>query len=160
LTIEQRFAGEKFEMDDSQKYEADCQKIRKVNHELLKDFESWLESSGLSEKTINNHVSNIDFYINEYLLYEDAVEAKDGVDMVSNFLGYWFIKKALWASQSSLKSNAGSLKKFYTFLLEKGLIDKDDLRELKETIKEEMSEWLETLKRYDDPLSEDMSDVW
>ncbi|TRT82263.1 MAG: recombinase, partial [Microcystis aeruginosa Ma_AC_P_19900807_S299] len=87
-------------MDDSQKYEADCQKIRKANHELLKDFESWLESSGLSEKTINNHVSNIDFYINEYLLYEDAVEAKDGVDMVSDFLGYWFIKKALWASQS------------------------------------------------------------
>lgn len=133
-------------MDDSQKYEADCQKIRKVNHELLKDFESWLESSGLSEKTINNHISNIDFYINEYLLYEDAVEAKDGVDMVGDFLGYWFIKKALWASQSSLKSNAGSLKKFYTFLLEKGLIDKNDLRELKETIKEEMSEWLETLE--------------
>ncbi|GBL12171.1 phage integrase SAM-like domain-containing protein [Microcystis aeruginosa] len=133
-------------MDDSQKYEADCQRIRKVNHELLKDFESWLESSGLSEKTINNHVSNIDFYINEYLLYEDAVEAKDGVDMVGDFLGYWFIKKALWASQSSLKSNAGSLKKFYTFLLEKGLIDKNDLRELKETIKEELSEWLETLE--------------
>lgn len=133
-------------MDDSQKYEADCQKIRKVNHELLKDFESWLESSGLSEKTINNHISNIDFYINEYLLYEDAVEAKDGVDMVGDFLGYWFIKKSLWASQSSLKANAGSLKKFYTFLLEKGLIDKDDLRELKETIKEEMSEWLETLE--------------
>ncbi len=42
-------------MDDSQKYEADCQKIRKANHELLTDFESWLESSGLSEKTINNH---------------------------------------------------------------------------------------------------------
>ncbi|MDB9428399.1 phage integrase SAM-like domain-containing protein [Microcystis aeruginosa CS-555/01A07] len=146
MTIEQRFAGEKFEMDDSQKYEADCQRIRKVNHELLKDFESWLESSGLSEKTINNHVSNIDFYINEYLLYEDAVEAKDGVDMVGDFLGYWFIKKALWASQSSLKSNAGSLKKFYTFLLEKGLIDKNDLRELKETIKEELSEWLETLE--------------
>jgi site-specific recombinase XerD len=146
LTIEQRFRGEKFEMDDSQKYEADCQKIRKVNHELLKDFESWLESSGLSEKTINNHISNIDFYINEYLLYEDAVEAKDGVDMVGDFLGYWFIKKALWASQSSLKSNAGSLKKFYTFLLEKGLIDKNDLRELKETIKEELSEWLETLE--------------
>lgn len=70
-------------MDDSQKYEADCQRIRKVNHELLKDFESWLESSGLSEKTINNHISNIDFYINEYLLYEDAVEAKDGGDRKS-----------------------------------------------------------------------------
>jgi hypothetical protein len=40
------------------------------------------------------------------------------------------------------------------------IIDKDDLRELKETIKEEMSEWLETLERYDDPLTEDMSDIW
>jgi hypothetical protein len=34
------------------------------------------------------------------------------------------------------------------------------LRELKETIKEELSEWLETLEWYDDPLSEDMWDVW
>jgi site-specific recombinase XerD len=71
------------------------------------------------------------FYINEYLLYEDAVEAKDGVDSVSEFLGYWFIKKAMWASQSSIKANASSLKKFYSFLLEKGLIDKDDLKQLK-----------------------------
>jgi len=34
------------------------------------------------------------------------------------------------------------------------------LNELKETIKEEMNEWLETLERYDDPSIEDMSDVW
>jgi intergrase/recombinase len=113
----------------------------------------------LSEKTLKNHLSNIDFYINEYLLYEDAVEAKDGVDSVSDFLGYWFIKKAMWASESSIKSNATSLKKFYTFLLEKGLIDKEDLQQLKETIKEEMDDWLETLKRYDNPDIE-MDDVW
>jgi site-specific recombinase XerD len=76
------------------------------------------------------------------------------------FLGYWFIKKAMWASKSSIKSNATSLTKFYTFLLYKGLIDQDDLNELKATIKEEMPEWLETLKRYDDPSNEDMEDVW
>lgn len=147
-------------MDDYKKYEADCQKIRKANQKLLTDFEGWLKLSGLSEKTIKNHVSNIDFYINEYLLYEGAVEAKDGVDRVSDFLGYWFIKKALWASRSSIKANASSLKKFYNFLLEKGLIELDDLQELRETIKEEMNEWLETLERYDDPSIEDMSDVW
>jgi site-specific recombinase XerD len=147
-------------MDDYEKYEADCKKIRTANQKLLKDFESWLESSGLSEKTIKNHLSNIDFYINEYLLYEDAVEAKDGVDRVSDFLGYWFIKKAMWASQSSIKANASSLKKFYSFLRSKGLIEPDDLQELKETIKEGMTEWLETLERYDDPSIEDMSDVW
>lgn len=147
-------------MDDYEQYEADCQDIRKANQKLLTDFAGWLESSGLSEKTIKNHLTNIDFYINEYLLSEDVVEAKDGVDSVSDFLGYWFIKKAMWASQSSIKANASSLKKFYTFLLEKGLIQPDELKELKETIKEEMTEWLETLERYDDPSIEDMEDVW
>lgn len=117
----------------------------------------WLKSSGLSEKTINNHLSNIDFYVNEYLLYEDATKAKDGVDDVDMFLGYWFIKKAMWASQSSIKGNATSLKKFYTFMHEKGLIDKEDLIDLKQTIKENMPEWLATLGRYDDPSIED---VW
>jgi intergrase/recombinase len=147
-------------MTDYEKYEADCQRIRKANQKLLTDFESWLKSSGLSEKTIRNHLSNIDFYINEYLLYEDAVEAKEGVYTVSTFLGYWFIKKAMWASKSSIKANATSLKKFYSFLLEKGLIEPDDLKELKETIKEEMSEWLSTLERYDDPSIDDLGDVW
>jgi site-specific recombinase XerD len=144
-------------MDDYEKYEKDCKKIRKVNESLLNEFGMWLKSSGLSEKTINNHLSNIDFYVNEYLLYEDATKSKDGVDDVDMFLGYWFIKKAMWASQSSIKGNATSLKKFYTFMHEKGLIDKEDLIDLKQTIKENMPEWLATLGRYDDPSIED---VW
>ncbi len=144
-------------MDDYEKYEEDCKKIRKANERLLNEFEVWLKSSGLSEKTINNHLSSIEFYTNEYLLYEDATEAKDGVDAVGMFLGYWFIKKAMWASKSSIKGYATSLKKFYTFMHEKGLIDKEDLTDLKQTIKEDMPEWLATLDRYDDPSVED---VW
>lgn len=149
-------------MSDYEQYEIDCEKIRTANKELLTEFEDWLESAGLSSKTIKNHINNIDLYINEYLLYEDAVEASDGVSggNVDMFLGYWFIKKAMWASKSSIKGNATSLKKFYTFLLEKGLIEKDDLQELKEIIKEKMDEWLATLERYDDPEIEDMEDVW
>ena len=58
------------------------------------------------------------------------------------------------------KRNAASLKKFYAFLADKNLVDKEDLDDLKETIKEEMPEWLATLKRYDDPSIEDMEDVW
>mgnify|MGYP001820741474 CR=1 FL=1 len=144
-------------MDDYEKYENDCKKIRKSNKKLLSEFEHSLKLSGLSENTINKHVSNIDFYVNEYLLYEDAIEAKNGADAVGMFLGYWFIKKAMWASQSSIKGNATSLKKFYAFLHEKDLIDKEDLDNLKETIKEGMPEWLATLDRYDDPSVEN---VW
>jgi intergrase/recombinase len=150
-------------MNEFEQYEADCQRIRTANKELLAEFEDWLKSSGLSDKTIRNHLLNVDLYINEYLLYETPVlEAKEGVNSgeINMFLGYWFIKKAMWASKSSIKANAASLKKFYTFLLEKGLIEKDDLQELKETIKEEMSEWLATLERYDDPSIDDMGEVW
>lgn len=144
-------------MDDYDKYEEDCRKIRKANNGILDEFEAWVKSLGLSEGTASKHVSNIDFYINEYLLYEEATEAKDGVDKVGMFLGYWFIRKAMWANQSSIRSNAASLKKFYTFLQEKGLIEKEDLIDLKQTIKEDMPEWLATLDRYDD-LS--IEDVW
>ncbi|MCW5211100.1 hypothetical protein VU03_05215 [Desulfobulbus sp. N3] len=144
-------------MDDYEKYEADCKKIRKANEDILDEFYAWLKSSGLSEKTTKKHVRNIDFYLNEYLLYEDATEAKDGAGDVGMFLGYWFIRKAIWASKLSIKSNATSLKKFYTFMHEKGLIKKEELTDLKQRIKEEMPEWLETLDRYDDPSVED---VW
>ena len=144
-------------MDDYEKYEQDCKKIREANEGLLDEFEAWLEASGLSEKTIDNHFENIAFYLNEFLLYDDATEAKDGVGDIGMFLGYWFIRKAMWASKSSIKGNATSLKKFYTFMHEKGLIKKEELTNLNQTIKEEMPEWLATLDRYDDPSAED---VW
>jgi len=144
-------------MDDFEKYEKDCQKIRKANDGLLNEFEVWLKSSGISKKTTNQHLSNIDFYINEFLLYEDATESKDGAIEVGMFLGYWFIRKASWASQRSIKMNATSLKKFYAFMHEKNFIDLESLADLKQTIKDDMPEWLATLRRYDDPAIED---VW
>ena len=146
--------------DDYEQYEIDCARIRESNEKLLDDFATWLRESNLTDKTIGRHVDNIDFYINEFLLYEDAVEPQNGVHSVDMFLGYWFIRKAMWASASAIKSYAASLKKFYTFLHERGLVNKDDLDSLKETIKEDMPEWLATLARYDDPSITDMGEVW
>ncbi len=99
-------------------------------------------------------------YIDEFLLYEEAIDASDGVYEIDYFLGFWFIKKAMWASKSTIKSNATSIKKFYEFMLEKGNIDKEDYIELKEEIKNNMQEWLDTMDRYDDPEIEDMEEVW
>jgi len=147
-------------VDDYAQYEIECEKIRESNEGLLDDFSTWLRRSGLSSKTIKKHTENVDFYINEFLLYEDAQEPQEGVHSVGMFLGYWFIKKAMWASAASIKSNAASLKKFYTFLQERGLVSEDDLDLMKETIKEEMPEWLATLARYDDASITDMEEVW
>ena len=106
-------------LDDYEKYEKECKRIRKENERILDEFDGWLRNANLKHKTISKHVGNIDFYINEYFLYEDAVEAKDGVSRVSMFLGYWFVKKVMWSSPEQIKSNAASLKKFYTVMLEK-----------------------------------------
>lgn len=106
-------------MDDYEQYEANCKKIQKFNDKLLDNFETWLKSSGLKNITVKKHAQHVDFYINEFLLYEDAVQAKDGIKNIGMFLGYWFIKKTMWSSPAQIKSNAASLKKFYAFLLEK-----------------------------------------
>ncbi|WP_419661592.1 site-specific recombinase like [Desulfosarcina variabilis str. Montpellier] len=147
-------------MDEYEKYKAECDKIREFNNNLLDEFKKWLKRSKLKAKTIQRHIENVDFYINEFLLYESAVEAKDGADGIGMFLGYWFIKKAMWSSTAQIKSNAASLKKFYTFLHEKGEIDKEDLDDLKKRIKEDMPEWIATMQRYDDPSITDMEEVW
>lgn len=147
-------------MDDYAKYERECMKIREENTHVLQDFAAWLRQSKLTTKTIQRHIDNIDLYINEFLLYEDALTAKDGVLHIGEFLGYWFIKKAMWSSVAQIKNNAASLKKFYTFMHQKGQIDHNDLDELKAIIKEEMPEWIATMKRYDNPSITDMGDVW
>jgi site-specific recombinase XerD len=118
-------------MNSYEQYEQDCQRIREENKILLADYEKWLADKGLAPKTIAKHYSNVDFYINEFLLYEEAINAADGVISIGNFLGYWFIKKTMWASKSTIKSNGTSLKKFYEFMLEKGNIEEEDFINLK-----------------------------
>lgn len=147
-------------LDDLEQYEIECEKIKESNVVLLSEFANWLRDSGLSDKTVKTHIDNIDFYINVYLLAEDATTPQEGIEDVDMFLGYWFIKKAMWASAASIKSNVASLKKFYRFLQEREMVDKESLDSLLEIIKEEMPSWLETLERYDDSSITDMEEVW
>ncbi len=146
-------------MTDYQECERKCEAIRKTNNILLSDFESWILNKGFSEATVKKHRNNIDFFINEYLLYENPKIASEGIDEVGTFLGYWFIRKAMWASEASLKSNAASLKKFFEFMEDRGEVDSEVVKEMKECIKEDLPEWIETVRRYDDPTI-DPEDVW
>jgi hypothetical protein len=146
--------------DDYKQYEQECAKIKEENTRLLADFRRWLTDKGLSEKSIDNHLGNVDFYINDFMLYDDATAAKDGAGRISMFLGYWFIRKAAWAGPSAIRRNAASLKKFYTFMREQGEIDAEALDDVKATIKEEMPDWLATMGRYDDPSITDPEDIW
>ena len=124
-------------------FEKESEATREENGVLLEGFEKWLRQSGLMEKTIKKHFQNIDFYINDYLLYDSCTAAKDGVSSINGFFNWFFPRKAMWSSRASTKETAASLKKFYKYLAELGLTPPADYLFLLAEIKSEMSKWLE-----------------
>ena len=130
-----------------------------MNKTFLDGFEGYLQGKKLSKKTVVRHVDNIDFHINAFLLHYEAEEAATGVHQVGYYLGDWFTRKAMWASVTSIKSYITSLKHFYTFMQTIGQVTHGDLAEMKAVIKEEKEEWLEALRKYDDP-DVDFEDIW
>lgn len=136
-------------MTEYEEFVKECEKIKTQNAKFLAEFENILKEKQLSPKTIKKHIQNIDFFINEFLIYYEPIPAVEGHLYIDGFLGDWFIYKASWASKTSIKENAASIKKFYIFLESKKLISKKDLTELKLEIKELLPEWLQILDKYD-----------
>ena len=146
--------------DRYERHEQACKQIRKENAALLKEFASWIRQQGVSERTVGMHLFNADFYIQEFLLYEQPLRPQEGVSSISMYLGYWFIRKGPIATPGTIKSNATSLVKFYSFLLEKGLVTAEQLDRMRKTIKAEMGHWQERARRYNDPAITDQSKIW
>ena len=122
----------------------------KRNEDYLKMFEKSLEEKQLTAKTIRKHVSNIDFYLIDYLTYYDEIiKMEDGTQHTRSFLGDWFIRKAMWASKSSIKEMASSLKKFYEYMSALGFVKISDYQEMCYEIKDNMDRYLENLEDYD-----------
>jgi len=146
---------------DYEAFEKQVEEIKEENEKLLATFENWLAEKGLSEKTINKHLNNVDFFLNFYLVYYDPpTEAKDGWNSIGSFLGDFFIRKAMWSSPAQVRSGATSLKKFYACMLEEyDILDESEYKELTEEIKDELPEWMETSRRYDDE-SYSYEEVW
>ena len=138
-------------MFDNEEYERECDKIRQTNEELLALFEEELQDSGLSAKTVRRHLSNAEFYINEYLLREEPRPMEDGITELDMFLGFFFIRKCMWSTPGTIKSTAASIKKFYKCMLNHGKISKDDYAYLCDDIKENMEQWQTDCAVYNDP---------
>lgn len=138
-------------MFDYEEYERECDKIRQTNEELLALFEEELQDSGLSAKTVRRHLSNAEFYINEYLLREEPRPMEDGITELDMFLGFFFIRKCMWSTPGTIKSTAASIKKFYKCMLNHGKISKDDYAYLCDDIKKNMEQWQTDCAVYNDP---------
>lgn len=133
-----------------EEYELECKKREEENETYLKIFMDELKEAGLTEKTINNHCSNVEFYLNTYLLREEPKEMVQGCYGLDLFFGYFFIRKCMWSSAASIKSTAASFKKFYKCMLKYDLIEEKDYEYLCQDIKENMKEWQSACREFDD----------
>lgn len=138
--------------------EKECDTLREANKKILLQFRKYLAEKKLSKKTIKKHHGNVDFFINEFLLYEEPLGPEEGVERIDYFLGYWFGRKALWATVTSVKENIASLKRFYTFMCDVGRISEEALADMKAEIKESKGEWIEAMQRYDEGIPMDDDD--
>lgn len=135
---------------DFSDYEYEANKIRSENEVLLKGFKDWLAQSGLKEKTIENHIGNVWFYINEYLLYEGPVRPREGHSAINEFFNWFFPRKAMWSNVTTTKETVASLKKFYRYMMEAGSVEAAEYQAFLAEVKSEMPEWLEHYRDLDE----------
>lgn len=138
-------------------YELKEQKNTKRNEKFINEFEVWLRNSGVTDKTINKHIANIDLYLNDYLNYYDIYKMEEGVSRVYGFLNDWFIRKCLWSSVSSIKTTAASIKKFYKCMCELNHIKEDEYNDLCRTLKDNMDDFIDS---YNEFMSDDEYDEY
>ena len=74
------------------------------------------------------------------MLVHEAAEARSGD--VWMFLANWFPRKALWASESSVKSNIASFKKFFQWMGETGCIRPEAVADVLDTLKKDRGKFL------------------
>ena len=156
-SVEQYPDYEDWDEDDDDDFDVEPEEsieTRKENKKYLDMFLKDLMAAGLSEKTIRNHMDNVDFYLTDYLPFngEEACDMKEGVETYNlrDFLGYFFIHKCMWSTPNNLKTTGASIKKFYKCMADHGEIDKNKYKELCTLFKEEMADWQEDCRKFND----------
>lgn len=136
---------------DYDDYSKTRDEIRAENSEYLSLFEQSLIDAVLKESTIKRHLSNVDFYINDFLLYEEPLTMDYGMGRIDSFLGDFFIRKCMWSTPGNIKSTAASIKKFYKCMMDRGIAKKSSYEFLCSEIKEGMETWQADCAAYNNP---------
>ena len=137
------------ETEEPSEYDKQCCEYEERNDKLLDLFTDDLIKVGLKDQTIINHLDNVKFFLNVYLLSYGPSTMEMGISKLDDFLGYFFIRKCLWATPATIKSTAASIKKFYKCMLEHEYICQKDYDDLCLCIKENMKHWQESCIRHD-----------
>lgn len=64
-------------------FEKQIQSIRNENKFILERFKNNLKEKKLAKSTIDKHVGNIEFFVNQFLLNYEPVPASEGASQIS-----------------------------------------------------------------------------
>ncbi len=154
--VEQYPDYDEWDEDDDNYYEEQEEflEARKENAKYMNIFLQDLKRTRLSPKTIQNHIDNVDFYLTDYLPFTNgnSTDMKSGCETYNlrDFLGYFFIHKCMWSTPNNLKTTGASIKKFYKCMADHDKISKDKYKDLCTLFKEEMADWQEECRKFND----------
>ena len=85
-----------------------------------------------------------------YLWGCEEEHMEDGVARIDSFFMDYFIDQWPWASQTSIRQTAASIKKFYRSMLNHGKVTEKEYQLVEKTIQCRKERWLEELHRRDE----------
>ena len=129
-------------------YEKQCAFQQEKNEEYLKIFKKELEKAKTAKRSIANHLTNVDFYINNYLLRFEPLPMNEGCKSIDDFLGYFYIYKCIWSNPTHIKITAISIKKFYKCMFKHGFVSLEEYQCLCDTIDNNMDNWVKECSKY------------
>ena len=109
--------------------------VHQQNSSYLQLFEADLQ--GLAPKTIKHHLQNMDFFLNTYLLFDEAhpLSMQDGVNSIDDFIGY-FLEEKTYFADSTKRSFVTSLRKFYKSMAAHGKITSEQHEDVAESLRD------------------------
>ena len=149
----ERYEDGSYESLDYDEYESQCALREGENARYLDEFHDDLVAAGLKDKTVSKHIDNVYFYLNTYLTRTAPLDMRAGCYKAADYLGDFFIRKCMWSTPASIRSNAASFKKFYKSMLQRGYILQDDYDTLRFAIKEGLDYWCDLCAEYNTPGS-------
>ncbi len=132
--------------------EEKLKELEKENEIIIEGFGNWLNERKLSDKTIQNHLSNIDFYVNTFALWHCNVDIAEAMEyhIYADFFDWFFIRKCMWSTPATIKTTAASIKKFCKYLAQIGYVGQSVYDDMKYYMKESIPEWCEDCRIYNE----------
>ncbi len=97
----------------------------------------------VSEATLNKQFNYLQFYFEHTIRY-DAKDVFESLDESSfnEFLGDWYISHALWSTPATTRTYITVFNKLVMMLEAVGLLSKSRMKEIKDFLKENKTEWI------------------